>query len=168
MNDHSFPRPVGALLALALIAGCGQRSSEDRSAAARASTAVVQEQGAANASTPSNDPGLVADAKRSAERVVSNGKEIAGRPGDAPNPSAGNPNPAEPMNDAAITASVKAMLAADPQLAALMIGVDTRAGVVTLTGRAPDAKTVDRVVEVAANAKGVLRVENQLTAPGKS
>lgn len=145
MNDHSLPRSLGALLALMLIAACGQRSDEDRSAVARAGgSAAAQERVGANAPAAPNVPGLVGDTK----------------------PAAGER--AEPMNDAAITASVKAMLAADPQLATLDIGVDTQAGVVTLTGRAPDPKTVGRALEVAANAKGVLRVENQLTAPGKS
>jgi hyperosmotically inducible protein len=72
------------------------------------------------------------------------------------------------MNDSAISAAVKLALAADPQLNALKLGVDTQSGVVTLTGRAPDTKVADRAVQIAATAKGVMRVESQLVVDGKS
>jgi hyperosmotically inducible periplasmic protein len=64
--------------------------------------------------------------------------------------------------DAAITASIKTELAKDPSLSALRINVDTKEGLVSLTGTAPDAVSRDRATRVAAAVKGVLSVDNML------
>lgn len=69
---------------------------------------------------------------------------------------------AEAVTDAAITAEVKTALAADARLSALRIDVDTRNGVVSLTGPAPDEATRRRAGEMVKNLKGVARVENNL------
>ena len=45
----------------------------------------------------------------------------------------------------------------------MKIDVDTEKGVVTLTGPAPDESSRAKATELAANAKGVTRVENHLT-----
>jgi len=66
------------------------------------------------------------------------------------------------VSDSTITAEVKTALAADPQLSALRIEVDTNNGVVTLTGPAPDEKSKSRATQIAAGPKGVMRVENRL------
>jgi hyperosmotically inducible protein len=66
------------------------------------------------------------------------------------------------VSDSTITAEVKTALAADPQLAALKIDVDTNNGVVTLTGPAPDEQSKSRATQIAAAPKGVMRVENRL------
>lgn len=70
---------------------------------------------------------------------------------------------ADAVSDATITAEVKSALAADPELSALRIDVDTRNGVVTLRGPAPDEKSRGRATQLAASPKGVMRVDNQLT-----
>ena len=67
------------------------------------------------------------------------------------------------LDDAAITAKVNAGLAADKDLSAIRIDVDTRDGVVTLTGPAPTAKAKARATEVAMHVKGVSSVNNRLT-----
>lgn len=166
MTERQLHRPLGALLALALCAGCGQRSGEDHATAARTGPALDQEQVGSAVGRESTRPAIVEDARLVAERIVSDVKGIADKLGGVASPAAGDP--VAPMSDADIAALVRTMLAADPMLATLTIGVDAKAGVVTLTGRAPDAKAVHRALEVAANAKGVLRVENRLTTPGKS
>jgi hypothetical protein len=66
------------------------------------------------------------------------------------------------VSDSTITAEVKSALAADPQLSALRIEVDTNNGVVTLTGPAPDEQSKSRATQIAAGPKGVMRVENRL------
>ena len=66
------------------------------------------------------------------------------------------------VSDSTITAEVKTALAADPQLSALRIEVDTNNGVVTLTGPAPDEQSKSRATQIAAGPKGVMRVENRL------
>jgi hypothetical protein len=68
----------------------------------------------------------------------------------------------EAVSDSTITAEVKSALAADPQLSALRIEVDTNNGVVTLTGPAPDERAKSRATQIAAAPKGVMRVENRL------
>jgi hyperosmotically inducible periplasmic protein len=66
------------------------------------------------------------------------------------------------VSDSTITAEVKSALAADPQLSALRIEVDTNNGVVTLTGPAPNEQAKSRATQIAAGPKGVMRVENRL------
>lgn len=70
--------------------------------------------------------------------------------------------------DPAITASVKSALAADTSLSALKIDVDTKDGVVTLKGPAPNEAARTRATEIATGAKGVSRVDNQLAVQNKS
>ena len=66
------------------------------------------------------------------------------------------------LNDAGITAAVKAALAADPSLSAVKIAVNTEAGVVSLEGPAPDNRSRERAEVLAAAPSGVLRVDNRL------
>lgn len=66
------------------------------------------------------------------------------------------------LADAGITASVKTALAADPELSALQIEVDTRDGIVTLAGPAPDAQARERAAMMAAAPEGVRSVDNRL------
>jgi hyperosmotically inducible periplasmic protein len=67
------------------------------------------------------------------------------------------------VDDAAITTKVNAGLAADKDLSAVKIDVDTKDGVVTLTGPAPSAGARERATEIARAVKGVSSVNNQLT-----
>ncbi len=69
---------------------------------------------------------------------------------------------AEAVNDAAITASVKTALAADPALSAVKIEVTTTDGVVQLDGPAPDHRSRERAEMIAVAPRGVVRVENRL------
>ena len=69
---------------------------------------------------------------------------------------------ASALNDAGITAAVKTALAADPRLSAVKIDVDTKDGVVSLEGPAPDEKSRERAEVLAAAPEGVLRVDNRL------
>jgi osmotically-inducible protein OsmY len=68
------------------------------------------------------------------------------------------------VGDAAVTARVKTTLAADAKLSAMDINVDTKDGVVTLKGTAPDAAARNRATEVVKGLKGVTKVDNQLKA----
>lgn len=64
--------------------------------------------------------------------------------------------------DAAITTKVNAALAADEQLRALQIDVDTKAGHVTMTGPAPDEASRERATVLARAVDGVVAVDNRL------
>ena len=70
--------------------------------------------------------------------------------------------------DMAITTKVKAALAADDQLSALGINVDTENGVVSLKGPAPTPAAAERATVLAKAVDGVTDVNNMLTVSGQS
>jgi len=72
----------------------------------------------------------------------------------------------EIIDDAWITTKVKAMLLKDSGLAGLKVEVDTKDGVVTLSGQAESGKQIDQAVRIAGAIKGVKEVKNALDAPG--
>ena len=72
------------------------------------------------------------------------------------------------VDDAAITASVKAKLIADERTKAFDINVDTAKGAVTLTGGADSADAKRAAQELAGEVDGVILIKNELmvAAPG--
>ena len=74
---------------------------------------------------------------------------------------------AEKVGDAAITASIKAGIAKDPELSALRVNVDTHDGKVALYGSAPNEAARQRAQAIAQNEKGVTVVENKLSVETK-
>lgn len=73
---------------------------------------------------------------------------------------------ASAATDAAITTRISAALAADEQLKALQIDVDTQAGRVTLNGPAPDESSRERASTLVQGIEGVVSVENRLVVQG--
>ncbi|CAN5122305.1 hypothetical protein BH11PSE10_BH11PSE10_09600 [soil metagenome] len=71
----------------------------------------------------------------------------------------------EAQVDAAITAGIKAQFASDAALNALHIQVDTKEGLVVLTGKAPDAGLREHATRVAITVKDVLSVDNKMLLP---
>jgi osmotically-inducible protein OsmY len=137
--------PVFALAGLVL-AACG-RPDDDASSAA-------------NTQRPQPvDPAVTAADKRADELRADAGRAIQEAKQAA---TTATERAAETVSDATITAAVNAALAADGKLSAMKIDVDTENGVVTLTGPAPDDEARSRATQLAANAKGVNRVENHL------
>lgn len=66
------------------------------------------------------------------------------------------------VNDSTVTAKVKSKLAADPQTSAIKIGVQTNAGVVTLSGTVPSDTEKDKAEQIAKNTDGAKRVVNDI------
>lgn len=66
------------------------------------------------------------------------------------------------VNDASITASVKARLMADQVIGRLPIDVKTQSRVVYLSGEAENRDQIVRAETLARKVRGVARVENQL------
>jgi hyperosmotically inducible protein len=66
------------------------------------------------------------------------------------------------INDAEITAKVKAAVLAEPGLKSLQISVDTIKGVVTLSGSADTQANSDLTKALAGAVSGVVKVENLL------
>jgi hyperosmotically inducible protein len=79
--------------------------------------------------------------------------------GDAPEPGR---TVGEHIDDAVITAAVKSRLLEDPQVKGLKIDVDTREGVVFLTGSVGNQEQMDRAVEVARATEHVKDVKPNL------
>lgn len=67
------------------------------------------------------------------------------------------------IDDAGITAKVKTALAAEKDVSAVKINVDTAQGTVTLSGQVASQTEVDRALRVARGVDGVKSVENRLT-----
>lgn len=74
--------------------------------------------------------------------------------------------PGEAVGDAAITAKVKTVMLADPDVKGLQVNVDTVNGVVTLTGTVASQAEADKAAAIAARAEGVKSVNNNLTKRG--
>jgi osmotically-inducible protein OsmY len=66
------------------------------------------------------------------------------------------------VDDAAITAKVKAALLASNDVSGTAISVETNAGRVVLSGQVKDQAQMDRAVAKARNVDGVVDVENRL------
>lgn len=64
--------------------------------------------------------------------------------------------------DTSITAAIKAKMAADEQVKASNIDVDTKNGVVTLTGTVSSKAEADRAIALAKEAEGVKSVTSHL------
>ena len=67
------------------------------------------------------------------------------------------------QTDAGITTNVKSKMAADDSVKALEINVDTRNGVVTLTGDVDSAIAKERAVQIARSTDGVREVVDNIT-----
>ena len=65
--------------------------------------------------------------------------------------------------DTAITAKVKTAFLADADVKGLQVEVDTRDGVVTLSGALDKTANVDRAATLAKGIEGVKSVDNRLT-----
>jgi osmotically-inducible protein OsmY len=69
----------------------------------------------------------------------------------------------EYIDDATITAKVKAAFVKDPTVHALNINVDTFKGVVQLSGFANNAQEKTQAEQVARSVQGVTNVQNNIT-----
>ena len=90
------------------------------------------------------------------------GEGDAAMGGNAPNPEPDRA-PGTVMDDAAITAAVKAKLLADPTVGGLKIDVDTREGVVYLTAdHMKNQGEIDLAIKLAKETSGVKSVESKM------
>jgi osmotically-inducible protein OsmY len=69
---------------------------------------------------------------------------------------------AEAVDDGVITTRVKAALAADDDLEAREIQVETREGVVQLSGFADESDDISKATDLADNIEGVRGVQNDI------
>lgn len=150
------------------IAACDR--ADDRTAATHESATSRTEQVARDSREQTRDTARAArEETREAARETRKDAREATASADAPMDRAAQDTramgaaAANKVDDASITAKVNAALAADRELSALRVDVDTRDGVVTLSGPAPSASAKERAAELALKVKGVASVNNQLT-----
>ncbi|WP_431128265.1 BON domain-containing protein [Variovorax paradoxus] len=147
---------VGAALTLA---ACDK--SDNRTAGEKLDSAISKTEKAADtAAAKTGEAVKDAKAKIDASNTTAEVKEGMANLKDAAK-SAGAAMSAS-VDDAAITSSVSASLAKDPDLSAIKIDVDTKGGVVSLKGPAPSAAAKARAEEIAKGVQGVTSVNNQL------
>ena len=80
---------------------------------------------------------------------------------------ASNQTAGEAVDDAAITAKVKAKLLADPQIKAFHIDVDTVNGIVTLNGEVASSVAKQEAEKLARLTEGVKQVNNVIQVAGQ-
>src|SRR5687768_9284907 len=73
----------------------------------------------------------------------------------------------QPVDDTWITTKIKGEYAAKPGVSAINIKVDTKNGVVTLSGDAKDKAEADKAVSIAKDTKGVVSVKNDIKVVAK-
>ena len=116
--------------------------------------------------------GAVAQTKETASQAASSVEKSLEKASDAVTQNSTSPTntsaTSSTLDDAAITTSINAGLAKDPDLSALKIDVDTKVGKVSLHGSAPTTQARDRAVTIAQSVKGVISVDNQLTIKEKT
>lgn len=106
----------------------------------------------------------LAGCDRADQDRVSGARAPATPPQSAPaSPPAADRTAGQTLDDAGITAKVKAALLAEKGVDGMRINVDTSQGNVTLTGKVPDQAQVERATQVARGIEGVKDVDNKLT-----
>jgi osmotically-inducible protein OsmY len=71
-------------------------------------------------------------------------------------------SPGEYVDDSVITTKVKSLLAGDDFLKSFQIGVETRKGIVQLSGFVNSQQAVDKASQIARSVEGVTSVQNDL------
>ena len=75
----------------------------------------------------------------------------------------GNRTIGEFTDDVGIQASVKRVLIRDPEVNGLSLNVEVHRGEVTLYGRVPSTYARQKIVELTAGVRGVVKVNDKLT-----
>ena len=144
------------------LAACGK--SDEKTAGQKLDSAISQTQQAAENVGSKIEDGAVkagdatANALDKAGEKVSNAADAAGNKIEEGAAKAG-----AALDDAGITAQVKTDLIKAPEISALQINVDTKAGAVTLSGTVPTDAIKTQAGDIAKAAKGVTSVNNNLT-----
>lgn len=155
MNFRSALMTAAVSLALAGLAGCGDREGDTSDISKAPDTTTTTPP----ATTPSTPPATsstppAGDSTATAPGAGTGGEMSSDR-------SAG-----QAVDDATVTAKVKAALMAESGVDGTKINVDTMNGRVTLKGEVPDKTMIDKAVQVAKGVEGVKDVDNQLSAGG--
>lgn len=143
---NSVPTACALALVLAL-AGCGDR--DDGRTVGQRVDSVLDRSAQTGREVREGAQEAAADTRTAAMGAASSAREAGATLG-------------QKVDDAQVTAKVKAGLAADKDIAAGRVDVDTAGGVVTLTGQVTTDAARQRAGEIARHVKDVREVRNQL------
>lgn len=136
---------------------CGQK---DQTTGQKVDTVIADTKEAAKETQAAVKDG-VETAKQATKDAAASAEKSAQQTASATSEGAGKVVVA--LDDAAITASIAASFAKDPDLSAIKIDIDTKSGRVTLQGPAPTDLARTRATSIAQSVKGVVSVDNMLT-----
>lgn len=144
---------ASSLAALLALGACGERVADNNTT--RTTDPV--------ATTPATPP-VATETRQGTAASADNNTAVMGAPASS-GTTASNAGTTlgDRVDDGQITARVNAGLAADSNLSAIRIDVDTKDGVVTLTGPVPNATAKERAEEIAKGVNEVKSVRNELT-----
>ncbi|HIL40029.1 MAG: BON domain-containing protein [Methylococcales bacterium] len=71
------------------------------------------------------------------------------------------------VDDAVITAEVKALFLGDSQIESFKISVDTHQGIVTLAGNVPSKRMINRAIELTRTVEGIEEINSLLLVDGE-
>lgn len=148
MNVRTTLMTAVVSLALAGLAGCNRNADQTTTSRAPDTTTPP-----ATTTTPETAPLTTPPAADATAAVPAPGSTIP----DASR-SAG-----QTVDDATVTAKVKAALLAESGVDGTKINVDTFNGRVTLKGEVPSTTMIDRAVQVARGIEGVKDIDNRLS-----
>ncbi len=149
LGAHSLMAPLAAALLLGGLVACAADDEQDRIGA----EGTVAEQPAEDEAAVGEDP-MIADEQAAADRPMAGADEDVGEPTDR--------RMASTRDDEAITAEVQRKLTADPEIDPLAVDVETRDGVVRLSGDIRNEEDRRVVERLARETEGVERVEVEL------
>jgi hyperosmotically inducible protein len=151
MKIRSALMTAAVSLALAGLAGCGDRDADTNKMSGGPNTTTTP---------PADTTPPPASAPTAPDTTAST------PPATTPPASGGSADRSagQSVDDAAVTAKVKAALLAESGVDGTKINVDTVNGTVTLKGEVPDKGMIDKAVQVAKGVDGVKDVDNKLSA----
>ena len=166
MNYRTLLTTAAVSIALAGMAGCGPDADERAVAPVEPGVPPVA---APEPMTPERATPDVVVPPPAADRGDGTAPPMAGKASrpqaDATRPDADR-SVGTVIDDATVTAKVKAALMAESGVDGTRINVDTTGGRVVLKGEVPSKTMIDRAVQVARGIEGVRDIDNQLTTAG--
>ncbi len=158
MKIRSALTTAAVSLALAGLAGCGNDADDSNTNTSLAPDSTITTPPPATTTPPADSTASTPPA----------GGSTATAPSTSTSPSTGatsgtDRTAGQTVDDATVTAKVKAALMAESGVDGSKINVDTNNGTVTLKGEVADKSMIDRAVQVAKGVDGVKDVDNKLT-----
>ncbi|MES2932631.1 MAG: BON domain-containing protein [Pseudomonadota bacterium] len=148
---------IVASTSVGLLAGCNRNASDTLSSQNGATSDQSTAQSPATTGTAAN--GTAQSGATPPADTSSSGNSGIGTSGTGSSGASGT----SPVADTAVTAKVKTAIIAEPGLKSMQITVDTKDGIVTLSGSVDNPQNVQRAAQVAQAVTGVKSVVNQLT-----